>query len=125
MSCDQGMSRSLARARLSDRFRHQKLCERMQTLPGPFAVKHERTNGGKQLPDRPLQQIAADFAYHGGKEFLIVVDCKNDWPDIMKVGRYCLAEKLIEALRSQLCCTAVLWSDGGPQFTSVLSVDEL
>ena len=75
----------------------------------------------KQLPDRPFQQIAADFAYHGGKEFLIVVDCKTDWPDIVEFGRDCSAEKLIEALRGQFCRTAVpdvLWSDGGPQFTS-------
>ena len=31
----------------------------------------------KQILDRPFQQVAADFASYGGKQFLIIVDCKT------------------------------------------------
>ena len=71
----------------------------------------------KPLPERPFQQIAAD----AGQQYLIVVDCKIDWPDIVDLGKDTTAPHLIESLRDQLCRTAVpdlLWSDGGPQFTS-------
>ncbi len=36
----------------------------------------------REAPQRPFQHLAADFASHGGKQFLILVDCKTDWPDI-------------------------------------------
>ena len=36
----------------------------------------------KPRPVSPLQQIAMDFAYHGGQHFLIVVDCFTDWSHI-------------------------------------------
>ena len=75
----------------------------------------------KQKPERPFQQIAADLASYGGKQFLIVVDCKTDWPDIVEMGNDTTAPKLAATLRDQFCRTAApdqLWSDGGPQFTS-------
>ena len=75
----------------------------------------------KQVPERPFQQIAADFASYGGKQFLVLVDCKTDWPDIIAMGRDTTTTKLAATLRDHLCRTAapdLLWSDGGPQFTS-------
>ena len=40
----------------------------------------------KSSPDRPFQQVAADFASYGGREFLITVDCKTDWPDVIEMS---------------------------------------
>ena len=75
----------------------------------------------KSLPERPFQQITVDFASHAGHNFLIIVDCKTDWPDIIEVGKDMTATKLSASLRDHFCRTAVpdlIWSDGGPQFTS-------
>ena len=47
----------------------------------------------KQIPNRPFQQVAADFASYGGKQFLIIVDCKTDWPDIIEMGKDTTAAK--------------------------------
>ena len=62
-----------------------------------------------------------DFASYGGRQFLIIVDCKTGWPDVIDMGRDTTAQKLTNVLRDQFCRTAVpdvLWSDGEPQFTS-------
>ncbi len=75
----------------------------------------------KARPLRPFQEIAADFASYGGRNFLIVVDCKTDWPDVFDMGRDTAADRLINRLRNLFCSTAipdVLWSDNGPQFTA-------
>ena len=122
----QGIARSQARARLTlywpnidqdieDYVRGCKHCQ--DHLPSqpkePLMLK--------SLPERPFQQIAADFASHAGHNFLIIVDCKTDWPDIIEVGKDMMAMKLSASLRDHFCRTAVpdlIWSDGGPQFTS-------
>ena len=75
----------------------------------------------KPRPMRPFQEIAADFCTYGGKQFLIIVDCYTDWPDIIQMGTNTTTNHLIATLRSTFCRTAIpdiLWSDGGPQFTS-------
>ena len=75
----------------------------------------------KSLPERPFQQITADFALHAGHNFLIIVNCKTDWFDIIEVGEDMTATKLSASLRDHFCRTAVpdlIWSDGGPQLTS-------
>ena len=122
----QGVVRSQSRAHLTmywpgidrdiENFVHGcKLCQdHLPSLPREPMVS-------KQPPTRPFQEVAADFASYGGREFLITVDCKTDWPDIIQMSKGTSARKLIDALRSQFCRTAVpdtLWSDGGPQFTS-------
>ena len=56
----------------------------------------------KQIPDRPLQQVAADFASYGGKQFLIIVDCKTDWPDIIEMGKDTTAAKLSTTMQDFL-----------------------
>ena len=75
----------------------------------------------KQTPDRPFQHVAADFASYGNRQFLILVDCKTDWPDIIEMYKGTTAAKLAATMRDFFCRTAapdLLWSDGGPQFTS-------
>ena len=45
----------------------------------------------------------------------------TNWPDIVDMGKDTTTPKLVTALRDHFCRTAVpdmLWSDGGPQFTS-------
>ena len=122
----QGISRSQARARLTiywpgidrDIENFVQGCRHCQDHL-PSNAKESLIN--KPTPDRPFQQIAADFGSHGGRQFLIIVDCRTDWPDIVDMGNDTTAPKLIAALRDQFCRTAVpdlLWSDGGPQFMS-------
>ena len=122
----QGISRSQARARLTlywpnidqDIEDYVNGCRHCQDhLPSqakePLVLKRP--------PLRPFQQIAVDFASHAGHNFLIIVDCKTDWPDVIDVGKDMTATKLSLSLRDQFCRTAVpdlIWSDGGPQFTS-------
>ena len=75
----------------------------------------------KPRPSRPFQQIAADFAYHGGQYFLVVVDCLTDWPHVFQMGTNTTSTHTIKVIRDLFCRTAspdILWSDGGPQLTS-------
>ena len=122
----QGISRSQARARLTiywpgiddDIANFVKGCRHCQDRL-PSNAKQPLIS--KAVPERPFQQIAVDFASYGGRQFLIIVDCRTGWPDIIDMGKDTTAQKLIDALRDQFCRTAVpdvLWSDGGPQFTS-------
>lgn len=85
----------------------------------PSHAKEPMVN--KQTPERPYQEVAVDFASHGGKQFLILVDCKTDWPDIIEMGKDTTTARLTSTLQDYFCHTAapdLLWSDGGPQFTS-------
>ena len=83
----------------------------------------------KPRPERPFQQIAMDYAEKDGHKFLIVVDCKTDWPDIIHCkNRDTSTRQLIKDLRGIFCRTAVpdiIWTDHGPQFTSGLLHDFL
>ena len=40
----------------------------------------------KPKPTRPFQEIALGFCTHTAHEFLIVVDCFSDWPEIINMG---------------------------------------
>jgi hypothetical protein len=66
----------------------------MPSLPGPLASQPLVT---KPLPDIPFHQIAVNFA---GKQFLIIMDNKTDWPDIIAMGKDTTTPKPIEALRA-------------------------
>ena len=75
----------------------------------------------KTRPDRPFQEISMDFASYGGKEFLIIVDCKTDWPEVVHMGNNTQSFKLINVMTDFFCRTSipdVIWSDNGTQFTS-------
>ena len=122
----QGISRSQARARLTiywpgidrDIENFVQGCRHRQ-YHLPSNIKEPLIS--KQIPDRPFQQIAVDFGSHGSRQFLIIVDCRTNWPDIIDMGKDTTAPKLIATSRDHFCRTTVpdlLWSDGGPQFTS-------
>ena len=75
----------------------------------------------KPKPSRPFQEIAVDFGSYGGQQFLIMVDCLTDWPDIIPMQNNTSTQHLVQSLTQSFCRTAVpdiVWSDGGPQFTS-------
>ena len=80
----------------------------------------------KPKPGRPFQEIAVDFCSHAGHDFLIVVDCYTDWPDIIHMGHDTTAMQLNKTLMGVFCRTGApdaVWSDEGPQFTSKLFND--
>lgn len=52
----------------------------------------------KPLPEKPFKQIAADIGSYTGQQYLIIVDCKRDWPDINDSGKDTTASHLIESL---------------------------
>lgn len=75
----------------------------------------------KQRPSRSFQEIAIDFCSHGGHQFLIVVDCCTDWPEIIFMGKNTTAAHLTSVLLgvfSRYGAPDIIWSDQGPQFTS-------
>ena len=77
----------------------------------------------KAKPTRPFQAIAADFCTYAAHDYLILVDCYSDWPDIIPMGHNTTTPRLNAVLRQSFCRTGVpdiLWSDQGPQFTAKL-----
>ncbi|XP_059097865.1 uncharacterized protein K02A2.6-like [Tigriopus californicus] len=77
----------------------------------------------KERPSRPFEELAVDLAIVHGRDFLILVDCATDWPDIYNLGRDTTSIKLTGAMRSVFCRTGaplVLWSDNSPQLVSVV-----
>ena len=123
----QGITRMQARARLihywpgidsdiEDYVRACQHCQERQARPAKEPIIQ------KPRPERPFQEIAIDYAAYNGHIYLIIVDCKTDWPDIIRCRNDdTTAKQLIKDLRSTFCRTAVpdiLWSDQGPQFTS-------
>ena len=77
-------------------------------------------------PVAPFQELAVDFCSYAGREFLIVVDCFTDWPDIVYMGSNTTTPRLIAALKASFCRSGapdIVWSDQGPQLTSKLFRD--
>ncbi len=75
----------------------------------------------KSTPQRPFQEIAANFCSYAGQQYLITVDCYSDWPDITPMMTSTTTARLLSSLRSSFCRTGApdkLWTDQGPQFTS-------
>ena len=75
----------------------------------------------KPRPAQPFQEIAADFWYHAGRNYLVFVDCFTDWPTVVPMSKCATSTDLNTAARELFSRTAmpdVFWSDGGPQFTS-------
>ena len=75
----------------------------------------------KPLPSRPFQEVAGDFCSFASHQYLILVDCYSDWPDITIIGSNTTTAALTATLRASFCRTGVphiFWSDQGPQFTS-------
>ena len=80
----------------------------------------------KPRPSRPFQEIAVDFCSYAANDFLILVDCYSDWPDIVHMGHNTTTPRLITALLKAFCRSGapdIVWSDQGPQFTSKMFQD--
>ena len=61
----------------------------------------------KLVSERPFQELAVDFCSYAGNEFLIMVDCSTDWPDIIHMGRNTTTPRLIAALKQAFCRSGV------------------
>ena len=75
----------------------------------------------KPKPSRPFQEVAGYFCSYAGQDFLILVDCYSDWPDIIPMGHNTTTPRLTAVLKQSFCRTGVpdvFWSDQGPQFTA-------
>ena len=75
----------------------------------------------KPRPFQPFQEVAMDLCSYTGQDYLVMVDCHTDWPDIIPMTRNTTTSQITTALRQAFCRTAIpdiVWSDGGPQFTS-------
>ena len=80
----------------------------------------------KPKPSHPFQEVAGDFCSYAGQDYLILVDCYFDWPDIIPMGHNTTTPHLIAVLKQSFCRTGVpdiLWSDEGPQFITKLFQD--
>ena len=72
-------------------------------------------------PSRVFEHMSTDLFSHGGQTFIVVADVKSGWTTTHHLGNKTSARDIISALRKIFCDTAVpviLYSDGGPQFTS-------
>ena len=75
----------------------------------------------KPQPSQPFQEVAMDLCSYTCQDYLVMVDCHTDWPDIIPMTRNTTTSQITTALRQAFCRTAIpyiLWSNGGPQFTS-------
>ena len=75
----------------------------------------------KPLPSRPFQEVAGDFCSFASHQYLILVDCYSNWPDIIITGSNTPTAALTATFRASFYRTEVpdiFWSDQGPQFTS-------
>ena len=43
-------------------------------------------NISKPKPNRPFQEIAGDFCSYATQDYLVLVDCYCDWPNIILMG---------------------------------------
>ena len=71
----------------------------------------------KPKSSRPIQEIAADFCYHAGRYYLVVVDCYSDWPTIIQMGKDIITTHMVAGLTELFSRTTVpdiFWSDKGP-----------
>ena len=68
----------------------------------------------KPRPGRPFPELAADFCSYASQDFLILVDCYSNWPDVIHMGHNITTLRLITALKKYFCRSGVpdiLWSD--------------
>ena len=75
----------------------------------------------KPTPGRPFQELAIEFCAYAGHDFLVLVDCYTDWPDVIHMGHSTTTHHLLAVLKQAFCRSGVpdvIWSDQGPQFMS-------
>ena len=68
-----------------------------------------------------------DFCYHAGRSYLMWVDCYSDWPIIAPMDKATTAHLIVVCIEifGQAAVPDVLWTNGGPQFTSRVLQDLL
>ena len=44
----------------------------------------------RPVPERPFQEIAADFTFYGGRKFLVIVNRMTDWIEITDMEIECI-----------------------------------
>ena len=82
---------------------------------------HKEPLQAKPKPARPYQETAADLCFHAGKNYLVWVDCYSDWPIIAPLDKDTTATRITTVsteIFSQTAVPDIVWTDGGPQFTS-------
>ena len=52
----------------------------------------------KSQPLRPFQEVAVDLCSYAGQDYLIMVDCHTDWPDIIPMPHNTAAPQITTAL---------------------------
>ena len=76
---------------------------------------------GTEFPDRPWARVAADFFYHNGTNYLIVVDYYSRDVELCLVKKTVDSPKTITQLKkvfSRHGICDILFTDNGPQFAS-------
>ena len=121
-----GIRRTMNRARLTIYWPN--MDEDVATMTEECRLCQERlpSNPNEPLiirprPERPFQEIAADFAFYGGRKFLVIVDRMTDWIEIIDMGRDTTAAKIVMVTRTLFARTAVpdvFYSDGERNFDS-------
>ena len=61
----------------------------------------------KPRPAWPFQEIAADFCYHAGRNYLVFVDCFTNWPTVVPMDKCATSTDLITAARELFSCAAM------------------
>ena len=61
----------------------------------------------KPTPARPFQEVAGDFRSYAGQDYLILVDCYSDWPDIIPMGHNTTTSRVVTVIRQSFCRTGV------------------
>ena len=101
---------------------------RLATLPESAEANRRVNSKHKPKPARPFQEAAADLCSHAGKSYLVWVDCYSGWPIIALLDRDTTDNHITAActeLFSQTAIPDIVWTDGGPQFTSKVFQDFL
>lgn len=94
---------------------------RLSGLSKPSPIQPQRADYQQNKPSRPFQEIAGDLCYHVAQNYLILIDCCTDWPNIIPMGHDTTTSHLVNAIRWSFCCTkapGIFWSDEEPQFKS-------
>ena len=95
-------------------------------MPRPSTLYHLPSNHKEPLqtkpkPARPFQEAAADLCFYAGKSYLVWVDCYSDWPIIAPLDKDTTVTRITTVcteIFSQTAVPDIMWTDGGPQFTS-------
>ena len=86
-----------------------------------LAIQPPRANHSQTQTKPPISGSSWRFCSYARQDFLILVDCYSDWPDIFPMGHNTTTPHLTAVFKQSFCRTGVpdvFWSDQGPQFTA-------